>query len=328
MTDESVAPHIIPPSDGKTPQRTRSTFSSGAARLGRHRIDSNTTSANSSKSGSSREYPTGRRHSSSQLLEDLMQHPLDPMFEDATLTAHTITPVRRIITQIVSFILCVAVGIAGTQVVRNLQGDSREKVRNELASQVTSASQNAQNLANEVRQQRSELSRLTQQSQNEAGTIEKVQSTNISTAQSAVTGDGLVITLTNPNSSSDTSTQGRVTDGQNAAQLTDTQLQYIVSLLWAGGAEAISVNDQRLGPQTSIRSAGETILIGVTGIQNPYVVRAIGDASQMESVVKSNGNIENMFRSAGIGITFSHSTGLQLPAASTLVNDRARKEKQ
>ncbi|TCD54797.1 DUF881 domain-containing protein [Alloscardovia theropitheci] len=330
MTEESshtsTAPHIIPPASEESPTRVRSAFSSGATKLGRHRIDSPHRSVTDDKQReSSKRY---RTRSSSQLLEDLMQHPLDPMFEDATLTAHTITPVRRYITQFFSFLICVAVGIAGTQVVRNLQGDSREKVRTELASQVTSATQDAQRLENSVRQQRSELSRLTRQSQSEAETVEKLQNTNITTAQSAVVGDGLVVTLTDSVSANDSSPQGRVTDGQNNTKVTDNQLQYIISLLWAGGAEAISVNDLRLGPQTSVRAAGDTILIGVTGIQSPYTIQAIGDASQMESASRARGRTEQMLRSAGIGITFAHRGGLQLPAASTLVNDYARKEKE
>ncbi|MCB5622946.1 DUF881 domain-containing protein, partial [Bifidobacterium animalis] len=46
--------------------------------------------------------------------------------------------------------------------------------------------------------------------------------------------------------------------------VTDTDLQLLVSLMWTAGAEAISINDNRLGVQTSIRTAGNSILIGTT----------------------------------------------------------------
>ena len=42
----------------------------------------------------------------------------------------------------------------------------------------------------------------------------------------------------------------------------DADLQTLVSLLWQAGAEAIAINGNRLGVQTSIRTAGSTILIG------------------------------------------------------------------
>ncbi|WP_018143657.1 DUF881 domain-containing protein [Alloscardovia criceti] len=319
MPNSSAIPSIIPPRKDEEVIRTRSAFSSEAGKLGKHRIDNDPHSQNHDV----RALHRSADKSSSQLLDDLMRHPLDPMFEDSTLTAHTITKTQKIITQIISFILCVIVGIAGTQVVRSLQGASREKVRLELATQLSASSQQAQDLEAQINQQRSELNELTKQTTGEQQTIQKIQATTISTAQSAVQGDGAMITITNPSSSSSNDTTGRVTDGQDDNYVTDAQLQYVVSLLWAGGAEAISINELRLGPQTSIRAAGETILIGVTGIQSPYVIRAIGDYSQLEGTAKSKA--VELFKELGISTSFVRGSNMQLPAASTASLTHARK---
>ena len=63
----------------------------------------------------------------------------------------------------------------------------------------------------------------------------------------------------------------------------DRDLQDVVNALWLAGAEAISVNDQRLAAQTAIRSAGEAILVDFRPLSPPYVLRAIGDVDQMQA---------------------------------------------
>ena len=58
-------------------------------------------------------------------------------------------------------------------------------------------------------------------------------------------------------------------------------LQLLVSLMWKAGAEAISINDNRLGVQTSIRTAGNSILIGTTPVSSPYRIQAIGNKNEL-----------------------------------------------
>jgi len=55
----------------------------------------------------------------------------------------------------------------------------------------------------------------------------------------------------------------------------------VVNALWAAGAEAISVNGQRIGPDTFVRTAGSAILVNVTPVSSPYEVAAIGDANAL-----------------------------------------------
>lgn len=319
---DGIIPSIIPSHiDARSPQ-PRSIFSDNVTRLGKHRIDKE-------------EYSNfhdvrtihHRRTSSSQLLEDLIARPIDPLFEDATLTKSNISPTRRTLTQIIAFILCVALGIASVQAIRNLQGQSRERVRAELAQQVSAVSNESKKLQEDITKQRSELSRLTKQTANNK-VIHDINNTNIITAQSAVTGPGVEVILTNPKDASAADTSGRVTDGQRPANVTDAQIQYVVNVLLASGAEAVSINGQRLGPQTSIRAAGETILIGVVGIQSPYSIQAIGDKNTLRAGLKNRVNAINLFQSTRIGYSVHISNDLKLPAASTVKNNYAKREEK
>lgn len=321
---DSISPAVpsIVPHDASTLPRQRSVFSAGASRLGRHRIGQRSQSTDRDV----RE--VRRRHtSSSQLLDDLIARPVDPMFEDATLTQHTVSKTHRIVTQILAFILCVAMGIVSMQAVRNLQGRSREAVRTTLANQVSSANAESQKLQNENSKLNDELSKLTRLMVAD-NTIQEIRNTSITNAQVPVTGPGIQIVLTNPNFAGADKSKSRVTDGQNEAYVTDGQLQYIVNSLFSAGAEAISINNQRLGNQTSIRSAGSTILIGVTGVQSPYVIQAIGNESQMRSNLQHRVDEKTMFVSKGISYQVQKMEELKLPQASTVKNNFARKDKE
>ena len=54
-------------------------------------------------------------------------------------------------------------------------------------------------------------------------------------------------------------------------------LQYVANGLWEAGAEAISINGQRLTSTSSIRFAGDAILVDYRPLARPYVVTALGD---------------------------------------------------
>ena len=70
-------------------------------------------------------------------------------------------------------------------------------------------------------------------------------------------------------------TTGRVSGG-DVSRVLDVDLQSVVNGLWAGGAEAVAVNGQRLTALTTIRAAGSAILVDFRPVTSPYEVSAIG----------------------------------------------------
>jgi len=63
----------------------------------------------------------------------------------------------------------------------------------------------------------------------------------------------------------------------------DVDVQNAVNGLWAAGAEAVSVNGQRLSALSAIRSAGEAILVNYRPLTPPYVVEGIGDPRSLQA---------------------------------------------
>jgi uncharacterized protein YlxW (UPF0749 family) len=133
----------------------------------------------------------------------------------------------------------------------------------------------------------------------------------------AVRGPGLVVTLDDASSlgSGSADRGGQPGDGR----VYDRDLQVVVNALWAAGAEAVSVNNQRLTALTAIRSAGEAVLVDLRPLSPPYVLRAVGDVDTLEPrfVDSPTARTFQTWTSLyGIGFEVKRGTDLRLPAAS------------
>jgi uncharacterized protein YlxW (UPF0749 family) len=83
-------------------------------------------------------------------------------------------------------------------------------------------------------------------------------------------GPGLTVRL------SDSSRQPTPSEDASALRIHDTDLQLIVNALFASGAEAVAVNDNRIVATSPIRAAGSTIVVDFRPLVAPYSVVAIG----------------------------------------------------
>lgn len=72
-------------------------------------------------------------------------------------------------------------------------------------------------------------------------------------------------------------------DGSSDGVIRDEDLAILLDGLWAAGAEAISVNDQRITALSGIRTAGSAIHIRTLPLRPPYVVLAVGDPDTLEA---------------------------------------------
>ena len=97
----------------------------------------------------------------------------------------------------------------------------------------------------------------------------------------------------------------------------DVDLQTLVNELYAAGAEAISINDQRIVNRTPIRCVGPTILINAVRIASPYVVRAVGPKDDMDGGLRMPGgfvdSMSMLIRSGG-EVKLDKAEELSIPA--------------
>ncbi len=104
----------------------------------------------------------------------------------------------------------------------------------------------------------------------------KVETLRLIASDSGAFGPGIVVTA---NDSAAARANGRVTD---------LDLQRLVNGLWYAGAEAVSINGNRLSSLSSIRSAGASIKVNYRPIGTPYVITALGDSSGLADRLADN----------------------------------------
>jgi uncharacterized protein YlxW (UPF0749 family) len=108
----------------------------------------------------------------------------------------------------------------------------------------------------------------------------EVRRLETATAQAAVTGPGIRVVAGDAlaRQQIDPMTGDTVSvPPDDSGRLRDRDLQSLVNALWAAGAEAISVGGERLAPTTTIRAAGEAILVDLRPVTSPYAIEAVGD---------------------------------------------------
>ncbi|CAN5388835.1 DUF881 domain-containing protein [soil metagenome] len=94
----------------------------------------------------------------------------------------------------------------------------------------------------------------------------------------AVSGQGISVVL-NPSESEEAGAAG---------QVSANDLQAVVNALWSAGAEAISVNGQRLTTLSSIHKTGTAIAVNYRSISPPYVVLALGNRVMLEQQFRTS----------------------------------------
>ncbi|MCH9277167.1 DUF881 domain-containing protein [Bifidobacterium amazonense] len=294
--------------------RRRAAFSSSFAGLDSHHASLAAAGGHASRR---------RRRSnddSLRLIDDLTNRPMDPLFSDSRLAQRHVSAWERWATRVVVFVICIAVGLYGSAFVQQLHTDPRKTVRQNWASELEAINTQFDKLTAEVG---SLQAQVTDQSNKlgDVGRTGTMVQDEMMTGAVPVKGEGITLTLANPIAAdgNDDGTYHRDNTSSQVKVVTDADLQMLVSLLWQSGAEAMAINGYRLGVQTSIRTAGQTIMIGVNPVQSPYTIAAIGDRDTLADVVgsKSQPALYASFAAAGIYPQVSKSKSITLEAAAS-----------
>ncbi|HJU96634.1 MAG TPA: DUF881 domain-containing protein [Jiangellaceae bacterium] len=145
---------------------------------------------------------------------------------------------------------------------------------------------------------------------------ESMAAMRIAAGTGAVQGPGVVVEV-------DDAENGTTGDGSDAvSSVLDIDLQQVVNGLWAAGAEAVSIDGQRVTGMTAIRSANDVILVNFRPLEPPYEVRAVGDSRTLGSrFLQGSGGQWLLDASATAGIQFDirNVDSLTLPAARAVL---------
>ena len=236
---------------------------------------------------------------------------------------------RRVPVRLVTGVLLVGLGTGVVTAQVRRHADQVGAVRSQLVADVRERTAATDRLAAQADRLRAEVAVLRDSSLGAdalgRGVAAQLRALELATGGVAVTGAGLVVTLDDAHGSS-TGATGRGAQ-QGEGRIFDSDIQDVVNALWAAGAEALTVNDQRVTAQTAIRSAGEAILVDLRPLSPPYRIRAIGDVDRMEPAFV-DGAAARRFQTwtslYGLGFSVHRSARLRLPAAAAPVLRLAR----
>ena len=241
-------------------------------------------------------------HTSSGLLEGIAENALDDDYYEVR-PPRTSNPrgVGTVATGVGIALFALLVTIASVQNRNDRPANQVE--RNTLVSDVQTRKASLDKRQAQAEKLRADVTKLQALSNDTNPDYENLR---VTTADIAATGPGLVIVADN---STKANSDGRVTD---------IDLQILVNGLWYAGAEAISINGNRLGTLSSIRSAGEAITVNFKSIGPPYRLVVLGDSQSLNDRLDENAGGRywaERVRTSGLRFDLRREKQMYVPAA-------------
>jgi uncharacterized protein YlxW (UPF0749 family) len=209
-------------------------------------------------------------------LTELFRNPLDPGYADAAARKAVEGEPAGVRKRVVSGVLAltlVALGFLLVVAYQQTVADepARSQARDTLVEQVQKRREETARLQQRADALGDEVSALRERELGEA-TASRLRDLEAATGLRSVTGSGAKVTVGDGPTPINPVTGERNTTGR----VKDTDLQLATNALWSLGAEAIAINGQRLTATSTIRQAGEAILVDFRPVTTPYEVVAVG----------------------------------------------------
>lgn len=166
----------------------------------------------------------------------------------------------------------VLVATAAVQTARNAEDTSngRESLVTQIKARSTQLDARRARIAN-LRAENESLQNLYLETTSQGRALSsRLERLRVMSGATPVTGPGVQVVVDDA--------PGAVSDQQ---RVLDEDLQKLVNALWASGAEAISINGQRLTNLSAIRFAGSAITVNFVSLDRPYTVLAVGNPDTM-----------------------------------------------
>ena len=214
--------------------------------------------------------------------EDRSQATTDPSIQDVRSDSRHPRLARS-----ATVIVMALAGLMMTTAAINSRGhDLRPERDTDMATLVRSqASHNAalQKEAAGLRAQVEDLSKADQAPGVTSSVISSASALAPSVGLEAVSGKALRVTL-------DDAPLSENPDGVDANMLVVHQqdIQMVVNTLWSGGAEAMTIQGQRVISTTAVKCVGNTVVLHGVAYAPPYVIEAIGDLNAMQKALDTS----------------------------------------
>ncbi|MFJ2162097.1 DUF881 domain-containing protein [Streptomyces sp. NPDC087856] len=263
------------------------------------------------------------------LLTNVMDHSLDDGYAEAAARKKaagasgmpkTLRSKLGLAAGLVLAALVVTVGAAQARVAAPVVA----KERHELIDRIDKETKSADKLEGSVDTLRDDVSARQRAALKTSGGSGQADLVSMLSGATAVHGPGvrLVVNDAKEASSGGGDNPRETADFSDTGRVRDRDMQRVVNGLWAAGAEAVSINGQRLTALSAIRAAGDAILVDNKPLVPPYTVLAVGDGQRLSSKFQNGADglyLHALEDTYGIRATIAVESDLRLPAAPSVI---------
>ena len=210
-------------------------------------------------------------------------------------------------------IVCIVLAMAITVQVRTMKKEesavSINLANSELKDNLLKWKEKSERAEEELQRSTTELEKIRNDStlgnNSSEEKQEELKKYNMLLGLTDVNGPG--ITLTVSDSSSETSSLDL-----NTLIVHDGDLRRLVNELANAGAEAISINNERIVNTTYITCAGNVIQINGNKVSSPFVIKAIGNQESLYGALTRTGGYVYYLKAKSIGVDTKKSNNIQI----------------
>lgn len=200
---------------------------------------------------------------------------------------------------------------------------SQGVAENSLRDEYLKLKERTDNLTKQVEEQSKRLDRIREQAtQNDDSYTEVEEEINLNNnllGTTKLVGQGIeVLVQDDPTATRDSI---GIFDDISEHIVHDADLRVLVNELKNAGAEAISINGQRLVNTTAITCIGNVIKINDEKITSPFTIKAIGLSEMLAGIDRPGGYVEKL-REYGIVVTIKKSNEVEIPKYNGIISSK------
>ncbi|MGW5536553.1 DUF881 domain-containing protein [Streptomyces sp. NPDC004009] len=274
---------------------------------------------------------SSRPDASMSLITNVMDHSLDDGYAEAAARRaaqgeagglpKTLRAKLGLAAGLVLAALVVTVGAAQARIAAPVVA----KERQELIDRIDRETADADRLESDVDKLRDDVDTRRRAALRHSGGGSEADLVGVLSGATAVHGPGvkLVVNDAKEASAGGDGSNPRETSGfSDTGRVRDRDMQRVVNGLWASGAEAVSINGQRLTALSAIRAAGDAILVDNRPLVPPYTVLAVGDGQRLSTRFQDSADglyLHALEENFGIRATISTEGDVSLPSAPSVI---------
>ena len=224
-------------------------------------------------------------------------------------------------------LVCVVLAAALTVQIRTMQGENSAVAQafanSELKDTLLEWKEKSDNAENDLEASIKKLEKLRDTSTANGNSSEEKQEElkkyNQILGLTDVTGEGIVLTVTD-------SAQSTSAIDMNNLIIHDSDLRSLVNELSNAGAEAISINDERIVSTTAITCAGNVILINGNKVGSPFTIKAIGNQASLYGAITRAGGYTYGLKARSIQVETKKVNNIQISRYTGALTQKYAKE--